>query len=83
MIYTSGSTSSNEGTFNSTLTGYSDLFDIHPSTGLYDIRKVGEDNDQTQNYKDLIYQEVMLNKPNFFDKFLGQAVGNKDSAVES
>lgn len=78
LIYTS-----KIGSFNKTLTAYSGTFNIHPNTGVYDARKVGEDNDQMQNYKDLIYQEVLLDKPGFFDKLLGQAVGSKNSSAET
>jgi len=78
LIYTS-----KVGSFNKQLTAYSDTFNIHPNTGVYDVRKVGEDNDQMQNYKDLIYQEVLLDKPSFFDKVLGQAVGSKNSSAET
>ena len=78
LIYTSKS-----GSFNQVLTAYSESFNIHPNTGVYDVRKIGEDNDQMQNYKDLIYQEVLLDKPSFFDKLLGQAVGSKNSSAET
>lgn len=71
------------GSFNKTLTAYSDTFDILPSAGVYDVRKINEDNDQTQNYKDLIYQEVLLDKPSFFNGLLGQSVGSKNSSPET
>lgn len=71
------------GSFNKTLTAFSDTFDIHPTTGVYDVRKVNEDNNQTQNYKDLIYQEVLLNNPSFFDNLLGQSVGSNNDSAET
>lgn len=70
-------------TFNQAFTAFSTPFDINPNTGVYDVRKRNEDNNQAQNYKDLIYQEILLNKPAFFDNLLGQSVGTKDSAVET
>ena len=66
-----------------TITGLSPFFDIYPNQGLFDIRKCGEDNDQTLNYKNLIYQEILNNKPAFFDNFLGQIVGNSKSNPNS
>jgi len=66
-----------------TLTAFSTPFDINANTGIYDVRKVNENNDQSQNYKDLIYQDAILNKPMFFDNLLGQSVGTRDSSVET
>ena len=65
------------------LTGYSDAFDIYPSQGAYDIRKVNEDNDQTQNFKNLQFQDALFDKPVFFDNFLGQIVGNASSSTDT
>ena len=65
------------------ITGLSDYFSIYPNNGLFDIRKCGEDNDQAQNYKNLIYQEILNNKPAFFDNFLGQIVGSNKSDVNT
>lgn len=59
--------------------GQSNTFNIYSSAGLYDYRKINEDNDQTQNYKDLIFQNILLEKNNFFDNFLGTIVGNLSS----
>lgn len=73
----------NSTSFGQALTAFSTPFDVYPSTGVYDIRKVNEDNNQAQNYKDLIYQEVLLNKPAFFDNLLGQSVGTADSSAET
>ena len=69
--------------FGKALTAFSTPFDIYPSSGVYDIRKVNEDNNQSQNYKDLIYQEVLLNNPAFFDNLLGQSVGTDNSSTET
>lgn len=65
--------------YSTPFTAYSTPFDIYPKEGIYDVRKINEDHDQTQAYKDLIYQDVLQNKNFFFDKLLGQSVGNKDS----
>ena len=78
ISYDSKSTS-----FNKSITAISTPFDIYPDTGVYDVRKRNEDNDQTQNYKDLIYQEVLLDKPSFFNGLLGQSVGSKNSSPET
>ena len=78
LIYTSKS-----GSFNQVLTAYSESFDIHPNTGVFDARKKNENNNQTQNYKDLIYQEVLLDKPSFFNGLLGQSVGSSNSSPET
>ncbi len=61
------------------LSGESTIFDIYPADGNYDYRKVNEDNDQTLNYKNLIFQDVLTNKDKFFDDFLGTIVGNVSS----
>lgn len=59
--------------------GTSNTFNVYSSSGFIDYRKVNEDYDQTQNYKDLIFQNILLNKENFFDNFLGTMVGNLSS----
>ena len=64
---------------NVTITGFSTTFDVYPADGVYDVRKVGEDNNQTQNYKDLSTQPVMQRNPLFMDELLGQIVGNNNS----
>ena len=69
-------------TFN-TVSGVSTPFDVYPAEGLYDIRKVGEDNNQTQNYKDLATQPVLQQQPIFMDQLLGQIVGNNNSDPET
>jgi len=70
-------------TFNQAFTAFSTPFDINPNTGVYDVRKINENNNQAQNYKDLIYQDVLLNKPFFFDMLLGQSVGTDNSSPET
>lgn len=65
------------------LKGESNTFNVHPKTGLYNYRKINEDNDQEQNYKDLRFQNILQNTNNFFTNFLGQIVGDKNSVPDS
>lgn len=65
------------------LSGYSTPFNILPSQGEFDIRKINEDNNQSQNFKDLRYQDILLDKPILFDDFLGQIVGSSEGSVET
>ena len=67
----------------SVITGESNVFNIYQSKGLYDYRKINEDNDQKKNYKDLIFQEILFEKNRFFDDFLGTIVGSASSNVET
>lgn len=66
-------------TTNLELTGYSNTFNIYPSGGLYQLRKVNENFDQTAAYQSLAYQPVLIDKPILFNQFLGQIVGNSNS----
>jgi hypothetical protein len=66
-----------------TLTGFSKPFDILESAGAFNPRKIGEDHNQTQSYKDLLYQEILNNNPKFFDSFLGEIVGNNKSLPDT
>jgi hypothetical protein len=66
-----------------TVTGVSNNFNVYDKSGLYDYRKINEDNDQQSNYKNLIFQDILLNKENFFDNFLGTIVGNLSSNPNS
>lgn len=61
------------------LTGFSSPFNIYPSEGIYNIRKINEDNDQAESYKLLAFQQILQDKLNFFNTFLGQIVGDKNS----
>lgn len=58
-----------------TLTGESQLFNIYPYEGEYNITKINENFDANNFYNDLRYQEVLLDKTVFFDQFLGTIVG--------
>lgn len=73
----------NTTSYTTPFTAYSTPFDIYPKEGIYDVRKINEDNDQTQAYKDLIFQDVLLNKNFFFNNLLGKSVGNKNSSTDT
>ena len=62
-----------------TITGSSNLFNIYPSSGKYGIAKINESWDASGYYNSLRYQESLLDKEVFFDKFLGVIVGNAAS----
>jgi hypothetical protein len=59
-----------------TVTGESELFNIYPDTGKYNITKINEDFDASQFYKNLRYQQALEDKKVFFDNFLGTIVGD-------
>ena len=61
------------------LTGYSNTFSIYPSGGIYQLRKVNENFNQTAAYLDLAVQPVLQDKPVLFYDLLGQIVGNANS----
>jgi hypothetical protein len=58
------------------LSGETTLFDIYPTKGKNIYRKINEDNDQKENYKKLIFQNILAEKNSFFDNFLGSIVGD-------
>ena len=58
------------------LSGETTLFDVYPTKGKNVYRKVNEDNDQKENYKKLIFQNILAEKNTFFDNFLGSIVGD-------
>lgn len=62
-----------------TLSGESNTFNIYPVLGVYDIRKVNENNDQKNQYKRMALQHILQDNPGFFDDFLGQIVGDSTS----
>lgn len=72
----------NDGT-SPVVAGFSNTFTINQSTGIYDFRKINEDNDQTQNYKEILFQPTLATNTTFFDKFLGKIVGNSESDPNS
>jgi len=66
-------------TGNLNLTGYSTTFSIYPSGGIYQLRKINENFDQTAAYLDLATQPALYDNPVFFQSLLGQIVGNANS----
>jgi len=66
-------------TGNLNLTGFSNTFSIYPSGGIYQLRKINENFDQTAAYKSLAIQPVLYDNPIFFNNLLGQIVGNANS----
>ena len=66
-------------TGNLNLTGISNTFSIYPSGGIYQLRKVNENFNQTAAYLDLATQPILYDKTVFFNNLLGQIVGNADS----
>jgi hypothetical protein len=66
-------------TINLELTGFSNLISIYPSCGIYSLRKINEDFDQTAAFNSLVYQPILFDQYNFFNNFLGQIVGNANS----
>lgn len=61
------------------ITGSSSTFNIYNSGGVYDIRKINENFDQTAAYLSLATQPALYDKPQLFNNFLGQIVGNVNS----
>jgi len=61
---------------NGAVSGVSTPFNVHPTIGKNVYRKINEDNDQKENYKKLIFQNILLDKNSFFDNFLGTIVGD-------
>jgi hypothetical protein len=66
-----------------TITGESNKFSVFPVEGLHDYRKINEDNDQKKNYKDLRFQNILADKDNFFDNFLGTIVGDASGSPDN
>jgi hypothetical protein len=58
-----------------TITGTSSLFNIYPYSGQYNIAKVNENWNAAGYYESLRYQESLINKPVFFEQFLGVILG--------
>jgi hypothetical protein len=58
-----------------TITGSSNLFNIYPDTGAFNITKVNENWNASGYYNGLRYQESLLDKQVFFDQFLGVILG--------
>tara|TARA_R100000479_G_C6394002_1_gene206360 strand:- start:573 stop:2081 length:1509 start_codon:yes stop_codon:yes gene_type:complete len=57
----------------------SNTFSIKLSTGEYDFRKINEDNDEKANLRNRLFQPNLATNSQFFDNFLGEIVGDKNS----
>ena len=65
------------------ISGYSTSFDIFPSDGIFDIRKINEDHNETESFKKLTYQPALQFQPVLMDELLGQIVGDNSSIPET
>jgi hypothetical protein len=69
------------GSFNGNyLEGISNTFDLY-TKNYYNVAKIGEDIDMTQQFKDIAMQPLFLDNKILFDDFLGSIVGNISSNV--
>lgn len=59
-----------------TITGSSNLFNIYPEQGQFNIAKINENWNASGYYDSLRFQETLLDKQVFFDQFLGVIVGS-------
>lgn len=62
--------------------GRSNLFNVYPAN-YYDIYKKNEDFDAEENYKNLRFQEILLDKNILFEDYLGTIVGGASANHES
>jgi PKD domain len=58
-----------------TITGSSNLFNIYPDQGQFNIAKINENWNASGYYDSLRFQETLLDKQVFFDQFLGVILG--------
>ena len=63
-----------------TINGISNTFNMY-TKDYYNIAKKGEDIDMTQQYKDISFQSLFLDKTVLYDDFLGSIVGNISSRI--
>lgn len=61
------------------LTGESTHFSIYNKEGKNKYRKINENFDQKKYFKSLRFQDTLKDKDNFFNNFLGEIVGDKNS----
>ena len=62
------------------LEGTSSLFDIHPESGTYNIRKFNEDHDHGNTLRSYALQPWLNENQNLWESFIVTAVGDKNSA---
>ena len=66
-------------TLSGAISGVSSKFDVYRVNDRYLFGKINEDFDATNLYKDLRYQEALLDDDTFFNVFIGSIVGNVNS----
>ena len=69
-------------TVESGLSANSSVFNIYPSN-YYKLVKNNEDFDFEQMFESLIFQETLMDKPMFFEEFLGTIFGNDSVDVDA
>lgn len=67
-------------TLNYAISGISRAFNVYRAEDRYTFGKFGESFDATNLYKNLRYQEALLDDSNMFDDFIGTIVGNISSS---
>ena len=66
-----------------TITGISNVFNLYPDTGKYNISKINENFDMADYYKQITFQDYLFSYNTLFSDFLGTIVGGLSSAPES
>jgi PKD repeat protein len=69
-------------TIESELSAVSSTFNIYPSN-YYKFVKINEDFDSEQMFESLIFQETLMDKPMFFEEFLGTIFGDDSVDIEA
>ena len=69
-------------TVSNTLTGESNNFSVY-NENKYKVEKISEHFDASHLYKDLRYQEALLDYNIMFDEFIGSIVGNLSSSPDA
>lgn len=75
------STTNNQAT-SYTIAGVASGFEVYPAD-YYEMYKINENFDALEMFKDLRFQETLLDKPVLFDDFMGSIFGTLSSSYES
>lgn len=62
--------------------GFSNTFNVYPQNYIY-LEKKNEDFDATETFKDLRFQEILLDKNVLFDDFMGSIFGTLSSNYDT
>ena len=65
------------------LEGYSNQFNIYPTTGKYSVGKKNENFNPAAQYKAYVFQEPFVDYTRLMTDFIGAAVGDKNSSHEA